>query len=54
MLTVAIENVLKQGGKMEELTFVVTDLDKMSPDVSLDEELIIWDTVENTIKNRLR
>ena len=53
-MTVAIENVLKQGERMEEIMFVATEVDWMNPDGSLDEELIICDTIEKAIKDRLK
>ena len=54
MLTAAIENIMKQGKRLEKIMFVVTEVDWMNPDGSLDEELIICDTIEKAIKDRLK
>ena len=54
MLTEAIENMLKQGERMAEVRFVASDVDKMSPKVYQDKELVIWNTIENAIKDSLR
>ena len=46
--------MLKLREKVDEVTFVVTDIDKMSLEDTDNEELMIWKTIEDAIKKRLR
>ena len=48
------ENILKQREKVDEVTCVVTNMDKMSLEEKDNEELVIRKTIEDAINKRLR
>ena len=48
------ENILKQREKVDEVTCVVTNMDKMSLEDKDNEELVIRKTIEDAINKRLR
>ena len=53
VLSKVIEKLRKQGEKGEEVTFVATNLGKMSSEDRCNEGSVIWDTIQDTIKKRL-
>ena len=48
------KNILKQREKVDEVTCVVTNMDKMSLEDKDNEELVIRKTIEDAINKRLR
>lgn len=45
---------MEHGEKVNEVMFVATNLDKISPEDTCNEELVIWDTIKDVIKKRWR